>query len=341
MTKLNIRTLLLWTLATVFCAGLFSCKKDKNDEDTRSTLRGSLSFDIPAYVAAGEVFELVPTEVKTDDGVLAGIYWSFSHIKTPSRDTTRFEGGTGDGSYILEIPDTLSSITVTCAAFAEGYYNTSASVLVTVVDEETITGLGLPEDTPVFTDPRDGRRYPYVPIGTREWFARNLAADGGYPYQEAAAMQNVFGQYYSWDEAAASCPDGWRLPDAEDWADLAAAAGTDEEDGTLSGVAGLLMADAYMNDKKMWEFYPAVKITNALLYSAIPAGYALDAEGVPSFSGVGQYAVFWTAEEADGERAYCRQFHVSSPDVFKAAMNKASFRAPVRCVRDLPQLSEE
>ena len=343
MTTSNIRNLLLQVLAFGLCAGLFSCKKDDDSTETKNSLRGTLLFSIPAYVAAGDSFELVPTEVTTEEGTLAGIYWTFSHISSPARDTVRYEGGIGDGLVTLEIPDTLTSMTITCTAFAEGYYNSTASSMVTVVNEETISGLGLPKNTPEFTDPRDGRTYPYVTVGTREWFARNLSADGGFPYREAVAMQNVFGQYYSWEEAVVSCPDGWRLPDAEDWADLAAAAGTAETDaGMLAGVAGMLMADAYMNDRKMWEFYPEVKITNDLLFSAIPTGYALDAEGKPSFAGIYEYAVFWTAEEdeEDAERAFCRQLYVSSPDVFKAAMNKDSFRAPVRCVRDLQEKSE-
>lgn len=336
MTKMNIRKILLWTLAAGLCAGAFSCKKD-SEEDTRITLRGTLTFSIPPYVAPGEVFELVPSVIKKQDGGTPGIYWAFSFI--PSiRDTTRYENGTGDGAIILEVPDTLTSLTVTCAAFAEGYYNTTGSSTVAVVHgQETLSGLGLPDDVSVFEDPRDGRLYPYVEIGGLEWFTRNLACDGGAFYRDAAAMQDVFGQYYSWEEASQSCPDGWRLPDAQDWAALVAAAGgTETEDGICPGISGSLMADAYMAEKKMWEFFPEVKITNNLLFCALPTGYAVDAQGTHVFYGLSEYSVFWTAEEAEDEDyAYCRNLYVASPDVFKSAMHKETFLAPVRCVRDV------
>lgn len=336
MRKMKIRQFLLWTLALALCTGAFSCKKDKETTTTKNTLFGSPSFTIPAYVAPGDEFELVPAVVKTEDGKLAGIYWAFS-FSSSVRDTTRVENGTGDGSIFVSVPDTLTSMTVTCAAFAEGYYNASESKTVAVVHgQESLSGLGLPEDVPVFEDPRDGRTYPYVVIGGREWFTRNLAFEGGASYRDAVAMQDVFGQFYSWEEAVDGCPDGWRLPDAEDWSALAEIAGaTEAEAGVYRGLAGRLMADAYLNDTKMWEFFPDVKITNEFLFCAIPAGYAMDADGTHAFYGSSEYAVFWTAEEADDELAYCRQLYVSSPDVFKDALHKRSFLASVRCVRDV------
>lgn len=339
MTKMKIRQFLRWTLAFVLCAGVFSCK-DKKDDSTvfKKTLSGMPEFSIPAYVSPGDVLDLVPATVKTEDEKLCGIYWAFS-FSSSVRDTTRLEGGTGDAATRLVVPDTLKTFSVTCAAFAEGYYNVSSSIAVTVVNgQETFTGMDLPEDAAFFTDPRDGRTYPYVTIGDREWFARNLAHEGGASYRDADAMQDVFGQYYSWDEALEACPDGWRLPTAEDWTALAVTAGVDAaEGGVYRGLAGRLMADAYMNDKKMWEFYPEVKLTNDMLFYAIPVGYATDAEGLHTFYGSSEYAIFWTAEEADEELAYCRQLYVSSPDVLKGALHKASFLASVRCVRDVEQ----
>lgn len=329
------RMMLLWALSLGLCAAVHSCK-DKEDEDTgKNYLTGNPTFSISPYLTPGDVVELEPASVTKDDGKLAGIYWALSYSSSV-RDTVRLENGTGDAAFSFTVPDTLNMLTVTCVAFAEEYYNTSSSVAVTVVHgQESISGLGLPEDVSVFEDPRDGRSYPYVGIGGREWFARNLAYEGGASYRNAAAMQDVFGQFYSWEEAMTVCPEGWRLPSADDWTALAAAAGVEEDvTGVYRDLAGRLMADAYMNDTKMWEFFPEVTITNGLLFSAIPTGYAMDAEGTHTFSGINRYAVFWTAEEADEELAFCRQLYVSSPDVFKDALHKSSFLAPVRCVRD-------
>lgn len=335
MTK-NLRHFLFLGLALWVGAGVFSCKKKEDTTTTLEYLKGTPLFTISPYLAPGDVLDLVPASVTTDDGSPAGIYWAFS-FSSSVRDTTRLENGTGDGAISVTVPDTLNALTVTCAAFAKGYYNSTSSVTVAVVHgQETLSGLGLPEDVSVFEDPRDGQVYPYVGIGGREWFARNLACEGGASFRNSPAMNDVFGRYYSWNEAVRACPEGWRLPDAEDWTALAAAAGiAEDENGVYPGLSGRLMADAYMNETKMWEFFPEVKITNDLLFCAIPVGYAMDADGVHTFYGANTYAVFWTAEEADAERAFCRHCYVSSPDVFKDALDKDSFLAPVRCVRDI------
>ena len=321
--------------AVILCAGMVSCKKDKSSDEDYEYLTGTMSFSIPTYVMPGQTFHLVPsTLTKSDDGV-PGIYWMLSTDSI--RDTTRVENGVGDGSYDLEIPDNQTKLTVTCTAFASGYYTSSKAVtLVIVKGADSITGLDLPEDVATLSDSRDGRTYPYVGIGSLEWMARNLAYGSGKPYFNAEAMQDVFGMYYTWDEAAAACPEGWRLPTSADWDDLAIAHGCKDVTSTYAGVAGDMMADAYMNETKMWEFWPDVTIANTHKFCVIPAGYALETGDGATFAGSADYAVFWTAEEVDGgEMAWCRQFHVQSPDVFKAKLYKDSFRASVRCVRDM------
>lgn len=313
--------------------GLVSCKKDKTTTEDKAYLTGSMSFTLPTYVMPGQSYHLVPTGVTKADGSLPGIVWTV----TPSsvRDTTRRENGTGDGAFDLVIPSDKTSMTVTCAAFADGYYNTTKAVsLVIVKGEESISGLGLPDDVARFEDTRDGHSYPYVKIGSREWMARNLAyRNGGKPYNNADAMQDVFGLFYTWNEAMAACPEGWHLPDAADWDDLALAHGCAETGDIYAGVAGAMMADAYMNETKMWEFWPEVVISNSQKFCAIPVGYALEDGETASFRGSSHYALFWTAEEAGEDQAYCRQLYVRDPDVYKASLYKSYLRASVRCVR--------
>lgn len=334
MKKTTIRHFILWTLAFGLCTGVFSCKKDKDSDTTLDSLTGVPSFTVSPYLQPGDVLELTPADVKKQDGKSAGIYWSFSYASSV-RDTTRFENGTGDASITITVPDTLNALTLTCVAFAENYYNTVQSQTVAVVHgQDSFSGLGL-EDAAVFEDPRDGRLYPFVVIGDREWFARNLAYDGGASYRDAVAMQDVLGQYYAWEDAMTSCPEGWRLPDAGDWAALARTAGVDDDGaGVYRGLAGQLMADAYFNDGKMWEFFSEVVISNKWLFSAIPGGYGVDADGKHTFYDLNLRALFWTAEEAEGDRAYCFHIFVSSPDVAKSALDKKSLLANVRCVRD-------
>jgi len=75
----------------------------------------------------------------------------------------------------------------------------------------------------VFTDPRDGRKYKTVKIGSQIWMAENLNyntkgkcyKDSDYPNE--AANCEKYGRLYFWENAKTSCPIGWHLPSNAEW----------------------------------------------------------------------------------------------------------------------------
>jgi uncharacterized protein (TIGR02145 family) len=341
---MDYRRVIAYPLALVIIiSGAISCHGNGGkDDSTNEYLDGTMSFDIPSYVSPGDVYKLVPTGVTHPDGKNLGYYWIISETMN-SNDTTKFEkdGPDVDSSFTFNVPADLGDYTIKCAAFADGYYDVSSSVKVTVVSSElnkSLKGTGIQESNTHITDSRDGNVYYYMSVGNLLWFKQNLAYDGsGVSYDNAAAMTKIFGKYYTWNEARTACPDGWRLPTENDWVDLAKSLDNTSDfkaGDTFFNVSGGLMADAYLNDNKMWEYWPAVNITNKSGYAAIPAGYAIILGDSNKFYGENDYAVFWTSDEYDSDSGVFRYMNVHRPDVLIGGSDKSSFAASVRCVKD-------
>ncbi len=326
------------------------CKDKKEDKTTYSSyFSGSIYFDLPAFVQQGEEYLLTPSEVSrnsSDESTESyGIFWRVSPTMDKS-DTVRFAGADAaeyDGSFRLVIPDTLCTLTVTCCAYASGYYNSSSSATCMIVDpsEEggSLTGLDYAEPDLKFTDARDGREYRYVTLGSHDWMARNLAWDGaGASYSSSVVMDNLFGRMYTWEEAASSdiCPAGWHLPTNAEWLDLSnAISGRADTEPFVSfaGIAGALRPKAYLNDILLWDYQPHFDITNSTFMNMLPVGYAQVTDGNYRFSGLQNYAVYWTGDEYDGEYAYYRFMYTDKADLLVGYGSKTDFAASVRCCR--------
>lgn len=338
MTEMRFKHIFI--LAAVLSMAFVSCKKDKDGTTTTAdSLKGSLAFSMPGYVTRGEEFSLTPSGVTNPTGSV-GYYWTRSWLK--DKDTTKLENGEGNGSFSFRTPSETGKYTVSCIAFAKGYYTSSGSKTFYVVNPElntTVTGLGIDPDTDrKLVDGRDSKTYYAAPAGGKVWMMMNLAYSGtGASYEGCPAMDNLFGRFYTWNEAKDACPSGWHLPSDAEWTALAnsvAPAGTVFTEGEdFKGISGDLMADARFLDEKMWVFWPEVNITNRTRFSAIPAGYATDTGERSRFKGRNSYAAFWTSDSAENNGIY-RYFYVSKPDVMTARGDKESFRASVRCVKD-------
>ena len=339
MEKMNIfKNMALMACSAVVAVFAVSCHKS-DDDDEYEYMDGTLSFELPGFLESGSEVEITPTGVTYgSESKLPGFYWYTS--ENTVRDTTRYQNDPSSiiGKYLLQIPsDFTGTLTVTCSAYAEGYYLRTQSSSVVVVNQETSLDVpGVSDTDPVFTDPRDEKKYRYVSINGVDWFARNLSYTGGFPTLGTEILRNIFGTFYTWEEAKDACPDGWRLPNSEDWKGLATALGATPADGfsSFKGIAGKLMVDASFNGDKLWEFNKGVKVTGESGFAALPVGYA-NIDGTDSqFSDFYNYAVFWTADELNQEQAYYRYMYVTSPDVNVSTGHKQAFAAPVRCVRE-------
>lgn len=331
---------------TIFASAVavaFGCKKNTT-ETTSLYMNGSMKFDVPEFVEAGDHFEIEPYGLfKATDkySSTVGIYV----IKpiTGEKDTLRVDGDSTAVKFAYDVPDTIGKFTITAVGFASGYYNSSLSKSFTIIDPArdsgSITGLdGLDTLFAGYDDSRPDFICPmYVTtIGGNDWLATNEYFLGR-PYASSPVMGPIFGNYLTADEARNGqvCPEGWHLSTEDEWVDLATALGCgDAEKGyPFKGIAGSLMVDARLFNERLWQYYPDVKITNSAKFYAMPCGYATVAGESYSFTTLGDYASFWSRLDAD--KLVVRYLHKYSNDVMcLPGVDDGGFAASVRCVRD-------
>ena len=178
-----------------------------------------------------------------------------------------------------------------------------------------------------FTDPRDGQSYDIVKIGSLTWFAENLnfMTEGSVCPEGDSRNCDKYGRLYTWDDARAACPEGWRLPDSTDFATLVEQAG------------GAAQAGESLKSTGGW--FKKGNGTDALGFNALPAGYrgaVYEGDGGAlaggTYDGIGGYAYFWSAATTLDDLAYYLFLDFSSKAASMNAFPKGDFRS-VRCIK--------
>lgn len=300
----------------IFQAGLLAllllpaCKKDE-DTVTKPSLSGLTITSAAPYVRAGAVLSFTAdvsalTDSDEDnDPEYIGLAWQ---VNSEKRDTLTMDIRKSNPVFQYTV-STEGSYSVVCYAFTDGsFYSTSATSTFKAIDPDTALE-GLSSQT--VTD-RLGQT----------WTNRNLYQTAtGRTYEDCEVVASVFGRYYNWEQAQTACPAGWHLPAPRDF------------DEGLTDVAGDLMADASFLGEKMWDYWPQVTITNALQFNALPVGY-IDLAGSGSASTTrGDYAIWWTSGEEDGQGIY-RYLFEQNPRLQAGSGSKTSLYLSVRCVKD-------
>lgn len=351
MKMTDYRHLLRLSAALLACTAMFvACDDDDDDTTTtKNSLSGTVYVEVPSYARINEEISGRVYGAENPDGEGVG-YTIYIPGIISTTDTLVQQGEEKRAEFTITMPEDLKTYTVTGAAFAEGYDQSQDAKYLTAVDPgigKSLTGTGIEMDDPKIFDSRTSavlkeKKYYYTAIGGKDWFRNNLAyKDAGISYEDSEAIDFIFGRYYNYEEAKNSCPNGWKLPSAKDWANMCSAISTSGESlpeyGTYEGLSGDLMANASFNGDLMWEFWPAVKITNKAGFAAIPTGYAVKGNDIPGnqFYGLNEYSVFWTSSENpdDPTSAYIRYFNVNEPNIYGKWADKETFCASVRCVR--------
>jgi uncharacterized protein (TIGR02145 family) len=188
-----------------------------------------------------------------------------------------------------------------------------AAIILTLSAQDQKTG--------TFTDPRDGRIYKTVSIGTQTWMAENFAfeADSGcWALYDITDFVDRFGYLYSWECAKKICPAGWHLPSDDEWRTLINYMGGD----TIAG--GKLKEPGNDNWKD-----PNTGATNSVGFRALGAGYR-------SYSGTyydSHNTSRWWSSNGDGYRANFFYINYNSANI-KKGDNQVGTGFSVRYVKN-------
>ena len=197
-----------------------------------------------------------------------------------------------------------------------------------------------------FTDPRDGKVYKIVTIGTQTWLAENLNYTKGIenitsaeewesmfggsftiPHEKRAAWcyfdnsnanGDIYGALYTHAGAILACPPGWHIPSEEEWVQLT------NYLGGLGGAGGRMKEIG----EKHW-LTPNEGANNASGFSALPGGRRSYSPG--NFHDLGSKAYFWSQKETS--IPYCLELLYDFCIVGESHWFMSSGMS-VRCVKD-------
>lgn len=217
-------------------------------------------------------------------------------------------------------------------------------------DEEQLFLSFCPE-TPVVKD-HEGNKYRTVQIGSQCWMAENMRCTTSptgkhwihdpsfststpiYPAYCAVPTDPYYGVLYNWAAAVDKddyrqsakvphrplrgiCPEGWHLPDNDDWDLLFSTLGGNKQAGELMKMPSL-------------QWMPHLTFARTQLgFDAMPAG-AFTENG---YSYAGMQTSFWCADNFSNDQAWCSIVYDYKNDCYSYLEYKC-YGLSVRCVRD-------
>ena len=188
-----------------------------------------------------------------------------------------------------------------------------------------------------------GQIYSTVQIGNQCWFRENLNIgeflNSGtlqtnneviekYCFFDMEEYCDTYGGLYQWNElmqyvstpgSQGICPDGWHVPDEEEWTGLMEFLGGDKDAGGRMKEAGLEHWDA-----------PNTDATNRSGFTALPGGQC---EGNGIFTGLSTKAYFWCSSTEGFLNSKFWELRHNSPSLLEGSQVR-SFAKSLRCLKD-------
>ncbi|MCX6243211.1 MAG: fibrobacter succinogenes major paralogous domain-containing protein [Bacteroidetes bacterium] len=228
--------------------------------------------------------------------------------------------GSGTGTFTSNITGLSASTHYYVRAYATNGSGTAYGDTVSFTTNGASSGMPCPGMATI-TDPRDGKIYPTVQIGTQCWLQKNMNYQIGnsWCYENNPANCSTYGRLYDWLTAMGVCPSGWHLPDDGEWTLLTTllggesiAGGTIKEAGTTHWAA------------------PNTGATNISGFTALPGG---ERDYFGDFVYLTITAYFWSSLDVSSSNAWYRNLGFDSEAVSRGYTYK-SFGFSVRCVHN-------
>ncbi|MDR2732450.1 MAG: fibrobacter succinogenes major paralogous domain-containing protein [Fibromonadaceae bacterium] len=174
----------------------------------------------------------------------------------------------------------------------------------------------------------EGQTYKTVAIGSQTWMAENLnlEVEGSVCYDNEPENCDTYGWLYNWESAMNICPEGWHLPDDNEW--LALKKFVEDDCKCYNCVGTKLKANS--------ELWVSGKGTDNFGFSALPGGfYRDDSRMRGGFMEKNELAVFWsTTTGSEAGSAHVRMFKYNHSLLTLDGFFMDSSLAYIRCVRD-------
>jgi uncharacterized protein (TIGR02145 family) len=171
-----------------------------------------------------------------------------------------------------------------------------------------------------FVDPRDGKKYRTVTIGTQRWFAENLAfktPTGSFCYDDDERNCASDGRLYTFAVAKTACPAGSHLGSDDEWKKLETALGMK---------ADQLDREGYSTIRGTNEGTKAKAVDGLAMK---PAGY----RGGGMYDARGNRTYLWTSSTRGGD-VWRRRVVAAEPTIYRFTNPPGDFAISVRCVVD-------
>lgn len=184
-----------------------------------------------------------------------------------------------------------------------------------------------------YTDTRDGKTYEIVRLGTQTWFAENLNYKIGSSkcYENETSNCDKYGRLYDWNTAMNACPEGWHLPDDEEWKILEMYLGMSKYDADLRGM--VRGTDEGTKIKSISGWFENRHGTDSVGFNAKPSGWGMNNV---YFSMMYKWTNWWTSTggiEYGSDVAFSR-YVWASPNIGRSSYLKTGANYSVRCLKD-------